>query len=185
MNGNGLKRACFVVLRAIVVLLTLSGLARAQLQLQTSVSGLTLPVEFVQDPGNPAIQYVVEQQGRIRTIVNGRLVTTPFLDVSPLVSCCGELRLLGLAFPPDYAASGRFYIDTSMGLATWWSLVTCDRPETRCSQMPHRGSPCVGAAHLVSPSSFSHMRTTTAGTLSLGRADTSPLGQATEKYPTI
>src|SRR5262245_29338736 len=111
MNEIGLKRASFVVLRAIVALLMFSYPARAQLQLQPYVSGLTLPVGFVQDPGNPSIQYVVEQVGRIRTIVNGTLLSTPFLDVSSLISCCGEQGLLGLAFPADYAASRRFYIN--------------------------------------------------------------------------
>jgi hypothetical protein len=89
----------------------LSGTATAQLRLQTYVSGLTLPVGFVQDPSNASIQYVIEQRGLIRTIVNGTLLTTPFLNVSSLVSCCGEQGLLGLAFPPDYATSGRFYVN--------------------------------------------------------------------------
>src|SRR4029079_1785647 len=95
----------------LVGLHVLSGTARAQLQLQTYVSGLTLPVGFVQDPSNPSIQYVIEQGGRIRTIVSGTLLTTPFLDVSSLISCCGEQGLLGLAFPVDYGTSRRFYIN--------------------------------------------------------------------------
>jgi len=100
-----------IVLVSLVGLHVLSGTARAQLQLQTYVSGLTLPVGFVQDPSNPSIQYVIEQGGRIRTIVSGTLLTTPFLDVSSLISCCGEQGLLGLAFPADYGTSRRFYIN--------------------------------------------------------------------------
>jgi len=96
---------------SLFMLLVLSGTAHAQLQLVPYVTGLEMPVGFVQDPSNPAIQYVIEQRGRIRTIVNGALLTTPFLDVSSLVSCCGEQGLLGVAFPPDYGTSRRFYVN--------------------------------------------------------------------------
>jgi glucose/arabinose dehydrogenase len=106
-----IKRTLVIFVASCGVLLVGAGTARAQLQLATYVSGLNLPVGFVQDPSNPSIQYVVEQGGRIRTIVNGTLLATPFLDVSSLVSCCGEQGLLGLAFPPDYATSGRFYVN--------------------------------------------------------------------------
>src|SRR5262245_7524085 len=74
------------------------------------VSGLTLPLEFVQNPADPAVQFVVQQQGRIRTIVSGVLQPTDFLDLSAAVLSGGERGLLGLAFPPNYAASGRFYV---------------------------------------------------------------------------
>jgi glucose/arabinose dehydrogenase len=100
-----------VLYLSLAVLVLVPGTARAQLQLVPYVSGLQVPVGFVQDPSNPSIQYVVEQVGRIRTIVNGTLLTTPFLDVSSLISCCSEQGLLGLAFPPDYATSRRFYIN--------------------------------------------------------------------------
>jgi glucose/arabinose dehydrogenase len=96
---------------SLAVSLLVPVLARAQLQLVPYVSGLQVPVGFVQDPSNPSIQYVIEQVGRIRTIVNGSLLSTPFLDVSSLISCCGEQGLLGLAFPSDYATSRRFYIN--------------------------------------------------------------------------
>jgi len=105
------KPARVVWCLSLAVLLLAPSIARAQLQLVPYVSGLSLPVGFVQDPSNPSIQYVIEQGGRIRTVVNGTLLATPFLDVSSLISCCGEQGLLGLAFPPDYATSGRFYIN--------------------------------------------------------------------------
>ena len=34
-----------------------------------------------------------------------------FLNLTGSVSCCGEQGLLGLAFAPDYASSGRFYVN--------------------------------------------------------------------------
>ncbi len=77
------------------------------------VSGLTMPVGMVQDPSDPAIQYVVEQGGLIKVIQNGTLLATPFIDLTAAALCCGERGLLGLAFPADYARSGRFYVNFS------------------------------------------------------------------------
>jgi len=85
--------------------------AQYQLKAQPYVTGLSAPVGFVQDPGNPAVQYVVQQGGRIRVIQNGVLLGTDFLNVSGRIVSGGEQGLLGLAFPPDYATSGRFYIN--------------------------------------------------------------------------
>jgi len=42
---------------------------------------------------------------------DGRVLRAPFLDISPQVVSGGEQGLLGLAFSPDYARSGRFYVD--------------------------------------------------------------------------
>src|SRR5688572_8584679 len=56
--------------------------AAAQLRAVTYVTGLSSPVAFVQDPGNPTIQYVVQQGGRIRVVSNGVLQTTDFLNLS-------------------------------------------------------------------------------------------------------
>jgi glucose/arabinose dehydrogenase len=85
--------------------------ASAQLRSSVYVSGLTNPLGFVQDPSNPAIQYVVQQGGSVRVIQNGTLLSTPFLTIPPAqISTGGERGLLGLAFPPNYGTSGRFYI---------------------------------------------------------------------------
>ncbi len=54
--------------------------------------------------------YVVQQSGTIRILQRGRLVGTPFLDVSGDVKAGGEQGLLGLAFHPGYARNGRFYV---------------------------------------------------------------------------
>ena len=40
-----------------------------------------------------------------------RLLGTDFLNLDSSVACCGERGLLGLAFAPDYASSGRFYVN--------------------------------------------------------------------------
>ena len=99
---------------AVIFVLSLSLLATpsaAQIVATDYVTGLTNPVAFVQDPSNAAIQYVVEQAGRIRVIRDGALLSTDFLDLRTEVSAGGERGLLGLAFPPDYAVSGRFFVN--------------------------------------------------------------------------
>ena len=53
----------------------------------------------------------MQQTGQIRILSGGTLLPTPFLDISALVSCCGEQGLLGLAFHPEYANNGFFYVD--------------------------------------------------------------------------
>jgi glucose/arabinose dehydrogenase len=85
--------------------------ALAQLGSEIVVSGLQSPVAFVQDPSNPAVQYVVEQGGRLRVVRQGTLEAAPFLDLTASVRSGGEQGLLGLAFPADYATSGRLYVN--------------------------------------------------------------------------
>src|SRR5690606_24339741 len=59
--------------------------------------------------------FVVEQGGLIKIIQeDGSVNTTPFLDVSGQISSGNERGLLGLAFHPDYANNGYFYINYTM-----------------------------------------------------------------------
>lgn len=82
------------------------------LQLQTIVTGLALPVGIVQDPTNPQVQFIVQQRGRIRVVVDGVLQANDFLNLTGIVSSSGSERgLLGLAFSPDYATTRRFYVN--------------------------------------------------------------------------
>ncbi|BCX02699.1 MAG: glucose dehydrogenase [Candidatus Roseilinea sp.] len=71
-------------------------------------SGFTRPV-FVTHAGDARL-FVVEQNGVIKIIKNGAVLGTPFLSLTTLVRCCGEEGLLGLAFEPNYATTGRFYV---------------------------------------------------------------------------
>jgi glucose/arabinose dehydrogenase len=96
--------ACAFVLLAAVP-------AGAQLQGQIYASGFESPVGFVQDPTDRSVQYVLQQRGRIRVVRSGTVLAADFLDLTDTISCCGERGLLGLAFAPDYASSGRFYVN--------------------------------------------------------------------------
>jgi glucose/arabinose dehydrogenase len=85
--------------------------AQGTIRAQVHVSGLTSPVAFVQDPVDRAVQYVVEQAGRIRASRSGALLPADFLDLRSVVRAGGEQGLLGMAFSPDYASTGRFYVN--------------------------------------------------------------------------
>jgi glucose/arabinose dehydrogenase len=61
-------------------------------------------------PGDAARLFIVEKTGAIRIIKDGVLLTDPFLDLTSRVSAGSEQGLLGLAFYPDYATSGRFIV---------------------------------------------------------------------------
>lgn len=96
---------------AILALGTGADQALAQISTQVFVSGLSAPVEFVQDPSDRTVQFIVEQGGRIRVVANGVLQPTDFLNLAGQITTGGERGLLGLAFPPDYATSGRFFVN--------------------------------------------------------------------------
>ena len=73
-------------------------------------SGFSAPV-FVTAPPSDHRLFVVEQEGRIWIVENGRRSATPFLDIRGLVGYGGEQGLLGLAFHPGYSINRRFFIN--------------------------------------------------------------------------
>ena len=85
--------------------------AQAPLQPRVYASGLSSPVAFVQDPTNAAVQFVIEQGGRIRVVNDGTLRANDFLDLRSAIVSGGERGLLGMAFAPDYATSRRFFVN--------------------------------------------------------------------------
>jgi glucose/arabinose dehydrogenase len=75
------------------------------------VTGLTSPLFLVSPPGDTQREFVLQQGGLIRIIKNGALLGTPFLDISTIIASGGERGLLGLAFHPNYASNGFFYVN--------------------------------------------------------------------------
>ncbi|UCF60316.1 MAG: PQQ-dependent sugar dehydrogenase [Anaerolineaceae bacterium] len=74
------------------------------------VSGLEKPVD-VQHAGDDRL-FVVEQTGVIRVLENGAFLSEPFLDLRDFVGASGsEQGLLGLAFHPNYAENGLFFVN--------------------------------------------------------------------------
>ena len=79
-------------------------------RLELIATGLSSPLYLTSPAGELSRLFVVEQTGAIRVIKDGSLLPSPFLDLSGRISVGGEQGLLGLAFYPDYATSGRFVV---------------------------------------------------------------------------
>jgi glucose/arabinose dehydrogenase len=86
------------------------GPASGQIVANRIASGLNFPVFAASPPGDASRLLVVEQAGVIRLIKNDTLQATPFLDISSIVEPGGEQGCLGLAFHPDYASNGWFFV---------------------------------------------------------------------------
>jgi glucose/arabinose dehydrogenase len=86
----------------------------AQTQQKLSVvpvaRGLGALTALASTRAEPRRLYAVEQVGRIRYLVNGRVRGT-FLDIRERVVSGGEQGLLGLAFHPNYKSNHRFYVN--------------------------------------------------------------------------
>src|SRR5687768_3270998 len=85
-----------------------------RIRLQTVVKGLSSPVDLVSD-GSADRLFVVEQPGRIRLLVKGRMESTPYLNIVDRVTHQGECGFLGVAFHPQFAKNGFFYVNYTTG----------------------------------------------------------------------
>lgn len=80
-------------------------------------TGLARPLYLTHAGDGSGRLFVVEQGGRIWIIQDGERLETPFLDLTALVSPDAnqfgytERGLLGLAFHPDYAENGIFFVN--------------------------------------------------------------------------
>jgi len=80
------------------------------LRLETVAEGLDQPLDVAAPAGDPRL-FVVEQAGTIRVIRDGKLLPEPFLDLRSRVKSGGERGLLSVAFHPDYARNGFFFVN--------------------------------------------------------------------------
>ncbi len=91
--------------------LTVVDPADLTLNLTPVVEGLSRPL-FVTHAGDGSDRlFIVEKTGAIRILQGGALLPTPLLDLSSQVSSGSEQGLLGLAFPPNFAATGHFFVN--------------------------------------------------------------------------
>src|SRR5436305_15151353 len=103
---------CSLILTAI----SLSGV-RAQmvpgLDAIRVASGLTQPLFVTAPPGDTGRLFIVQQNGEIRilNLATGTLNSTAFLTLTGLTDTRGEQGLLGMAFDPNYATNGKFYLN--------------------------------------------------------------------------
>ncbi len=92
-------------------LLMLSYLGQSQtISLQSIATGFASPVEIT-NAGDSRL-FVVQKGGLIRILnADGTVNANPFLNLSSLISTNGERGLLGLAFHPNYATNGYFFVN--------------------------------------------------------------------------
>ena len=83
--------------------------------LEKIVDNIHKPIFLTSPPDDPRL-FIIEAAGRIRIVDgNGQLLPTPFLDISSLLEYDGLFQgLLGLAFHPDYASNGTFFVNYTM-----------------------------------------------------------------------
>lgn len=113
--------ALAILTSSIVVILTLFGRSAAapaaagplDLSLEPFAAGLSDPVGITHATAGDDRLFVVERGGRIKIVQpDGTVLTTPFLDISGRAdSSSTEQGLLGLAFHPNYASNGLFYVN--------------------------------------------------------------------------
>ncbi len=107
--------------------------AETQVNLEVVAEGLQAPLVLVQPDGDDR-RFIVEQPGRIRVLADDNfLLDEPFLNIQhrivPLMSTFDERGLLGLAFHPDFANNGRFFVyysghipgNSDLGVHLWYS----------------------------------------------------------------
>jgi glucose/arabinose dehydrogenase len=106
-------------------------IAAPAVELEPVVEGLSQPV-FVTHAGDGSGRlFLVEQAGRILILDGGRLRAEPFLDLRARVQAGGERGLLGLAFHPEFALNGRYFVHYTRkrdGASVIWEYVVSADP---------------------------------------------------------
>ena len=112
MTPSRLARLALVAVLAVTATLASAGGAQA-LSLEKVGPKFDQPNYVASDPGDPDRLFVAEREGTIQLLENG--VVSEFVDLSAAVgcggSCSGERGLMSIALAPDFAASGRLYVD--------------------------------------------------------------------------
>ncbi len=88
----------------------------SSIRLEKFLEGVDLPVQVTHAGDGSDRIFIVEQRGRISIVQNGVVNSTPFLDISDQLTCCGERGLMNIAFPPTFGTSQQFYVSyTNLG----------------------------------------------------------------------
>jgi glucose/arabinose dehydrogenase len=123
MEGVHMRKLTVPIL--VLTLVSLIGIGSVQAQsnvgdpftvgIELVAEGLTSPVALVPSPDGSGRLFIVDQTGLIQILMpDGTLSADPFLDIRDRIVSLNpffdERGLLGLAFHPDYAANGRFFV---------------------------------------------------------------------------
>lgn len=141
------RRALQTSVWAAICTLTAAWSASSSAQtVERVASGLSSPIFATAPASDPNHLYIVEQgsggTARIKTLdlQTNKVGTTPFLTISGLQTG-GEQGLLGLAFHPDFATNGKFYVDLSVPGGSFGSGITQIREYTVSAANPAVADP--------------------------------------------
>jgi glucose/arabinose dehydrogenase len=82
------------------------------IHLQLIEEGFDGPVDVTSAHDGSSRLFVLERSGLVHIVQDGARLATPFLDISDRVwDSCAECGLLGIAFPPDFAEQGYFFVN--------------------------------------------------------------------------
>ena len=84
--------------------------ASGNIGVQVVVSGLSNPVFLTAPPGDRRRLFIAQRNGVIRIVKDGALRSKPFLNLSTSVSTANGGGLYSIAFHPNYASNGFFYV---------------------------------------------------------------------------
>ena len=107
ISGGMRPRMRIFVAAACVGLFALLSAARAGAVGLQPVGTFASPIYATAPPGDPRL-FVVERAGTIQVLHDG--TRSQFLDISALTTTDGERGLLSMAFDPNYASNGLFYV---------------------------------------------------------------------------
>ncbi len=110
-----LRPLLLVVAMAFVSAVASSSALGQTLSTVSVATGLTKPMQVAAPIGDASRLFVIEQKGIVKLIKNGALLTTPFLNIDSTVPEQTYSGLFGIAFHPDYATNGRFYLHHTTG----------------------------------------------------------------------
>jgi glucose/arabinose dehydrogenase len=99
------------VLSAALFIIAAISYTQPVISFQIITLGLTQPVDVVSAKDGTGRLFIVEKPGTIRIWNGTSLLPDPFLDITTIVKSTGnEQGLLSLAFHPNYAVNGYFFV---------------------------------------------------------------------------
>lgn len=90
---------------------SLSSVRAQSITLTAVATSLDKPLYVTHAPNDDKRLFIVEKDGLIRILADGKVDPTPFLDIRDRTSRGSEQGLLGLAFHPGFRENGRFVVN--------------------------------------------------------------------------
>jgi glucose/arabinose dehydrogenase len=102
----------FVLKSPFIVLLSFLFVSSSEAQIKAVLVSdkLDNPIDIEDADDGPVRLFFVLQTGKILVYNGKNVLSTPFLNISKEIACCGEQGLLSLAFHPHYKSNRIFFI---------------------------------------------------------------------------